>query len=100
MDTGAARTLLRPGFVQAIEAPETGKATVAAVGGLKAATEHAIQGLRLGTLDIPVQTVVCQHIPIELGIDGLLGLDAFLYFRLELDIAAGRMNLVLSDGLR
>ena len=104
LDTGAQRTLLTPGIVEALHLPvdPRGSTRMLGTGGVRNAPNVILRGLRVGGVPMADDSVPVATLPgvpqIEPPLAGLLGGEFLEAYDLDLDVPHGRMALYGAPG--
>lgn len=96
IDTGAARSLLAPGLASSLGLRLMGTERVVGVTGTVVSVPIVeVTDVGLGRIDLPpFRAGILELGPLRLGIQGILGINAFVGRRLHIDFPAGRVYLL------
>ena len=96
VDTGAARSLVTPAVVSSLRLSTVGTERIIGVTGTVASVPLVeVSGVGVGQVDLsPFQAGVLELGPLRLGIQAILGVNAFAGRRLQIDFPGGRLYLL------
>jgi len=96
VDTGAARSLVTPAVVSSLGLHRLGTERIIGVTGHVALVPLVeISGVGMGQTELsPFQAGVLELGPLRLGIQAVLGVNAFVGRRLQIDFPGGRLYLL------
>ena len=96
IDTGAARSLIVPAIASGLRYRIVGSDRVIGVNGRVSPVQIVeLDGVGLGAIDLPsFRAGVLELSHLRLGIQGVLGVNAFADRRLQIDFSEGRVYLL------
>ena len=96
VDTGAARSLITPAVASSLGLRIVGTERIIGVTGAVVSVPLVeVSGVGVGQIDLsPFQAGVLELAPLRLGIQAILGVNAFAGHRLQVDFPAGRLYLL------
>ena len=96
IDTGAARSLVTPTVASGFGLRIVGTERIIGITGTIASVQLVeVAGVGLGQCELPpLQAGVLELGPLRLGIQAVLGVNAFAGRRLQIDFLAGRLYLL------
>jgi hypothetical protein len=96
IDTGAARSLVTPAVASSFGLRIIGTERIVGITGAIASVQLVeVVGVGLGQFELPpLQAGVLELGPLRLGIQAVLGVNAFAGRRLQIDFPAGRLYLL------
>lgn len=96
VDTGAARSLVTPAVASSLGLSTAGTERIIGVTGAIASVPLVeVSGVGVGQIDLsPFQAGVLELAPLRLGIQAILGVNAFAGRRFQIDFPGGRLYLL------